>query len=712
MGRPCPCSGLPQRPSLRTRGTPHHAAHRPTRSNASGRLSPALRPCAAPRLRRAAPLHLTGCNAGREPRQLGARARRASTRAHARFDAKAFYAIESWDEGTLDVGEATGELQLRVPGPPGRICAVSLREVVAEAEAHGCTTPLLVRAPSIAVQQMRKLLDAFDHARQRFSYDGRAAVIYPIKCNADHEIIRALLAGGAAGLEVGSVAELAYADQLIAQTARAGDRPFRIVCHGWKDNAYLDAATAAARNGARVCVVLESASEAARVCSHGILEVPGVSLGVRLQLSSAHDGHWGVSSGESSKFGLGPCSMTHVLDIVRGARVLDKLDLLHFHLGSQIPDIAVVKDALREASQYFAELVGQGAPISSIDVGGGLPAGGLAAHSPTTPAAASPAASAPLSPNYDVQAYANDVVAALSDICTRRNLAPPHIDLEHGRYLVAPASLLVVDVVERRRVRGREAPRAASVPPGASDATTDACAFLLATLREVREDLRRVVASGASDGAVVARAREARADAAQFRKEGRSMFGLGLMTLGQRAQLEALCGEIEAAADQAFDERSEALDHPTEVYMCNFSVFRSLPDAWALQQAFPVVPVTRLNEAPTQKAVVVDLTCDSDGQLPVYVPSPAAPAPGTSLWLHEVGAERYLLAVLLEGAYQQALGSGHNGVGTMSTAYVRCSGGDARPYRFVPGERVRYSHGGVAPGSASEAERASGAKQM
>ena len=644
--------------------------------------------------------------------------------------------------------------------------------------------PVVVRFPDIACREAARLHAIFEEAAATWNYgpsiglggressgsandtDARPAElpggdrrprpayqgVFPVKCCHDVELLRALVSSGAPrafGLEAGSKAELLLAVAVMRScereraTADGGDarldaarldaaRPL-LVCNGYKDASYVRVAFEAAAAGTRVALVVEKLSEIEpilerlRDCraaanddddgdaskSDRRLRSRTPVIGVRVRLGTTHDGQWGATSGDDAKFGLGARETLFLVRALRDAGFLSELRLLHFHVGSQVSDIATIKEAMRESSQMYAELVRLGAPMGLIDVGGGLGVdydgskgwGGRA------------------SVNYDAANYANDVVAALADACTRAGIEPPTIVSESGRAIVSASAALVFQIIstDPRGARGGDGTRVASgTETGFETDAADVGAARLAvatetpprpTLEALRSmppsrfllhNFREVARSLAT--AETVNAQEAINDATQFRREADRLFKLGIMGLEERAEAEelfcatregvfeivrarrrkrSLSSNTRADAEYALpvDVQTEAR-RPAVWYHANMSVFRSLPDVWAIQQLFPVAPLHRLRERPRAAGAVADLTCDSDGRIDAFVGALSGElgggadaergAPSPFLALHAPNAgEPYLMAAFLVGAYQESMGSaGHNLFGSPATANV------------------------------------------
>ena len=549
-------------------------------------------------------------------------------------------------------------------------------EAVARREAGARSGPLLLTFPQIAVARARELGGCFASAMGRYGFGGQHRAVFPLKASHDRATLLSLLnaAGGGegsegsvSGLEVGSKAELAAAVALLGEARGAGHPRRLLVCNGTKDYAYLDLASAVAECGlADVFVVLEDLDEVELAVSRLKAAAGGPSgrrprLGLRAKLDTAHDGHFGRTSGPRSQFGMGPAELWESLQLLRcsEANLLSSLNMLHFHVGTQVPDIRIVKEALREACVLYAEFCRSGAPMGWLDVGGGLGVdfGGAEV-------------------NYSTQNYCNDVVAAVQDICRRRDIAPPVIITECGTAIVAHSAVLISRAHPHsaapysRVLGGGRAGGNGGTPAASGFAEAE---YLIGTFEEVLK--------GVSPG----RLRESLTDALQLRSEASSLFALGAMTLEQRAAADLLVRQIiesvramESAGGQGSGalalEVADILRAEAPYLTLELSVFQSLIDAWGLGQSFPVVPLQRLGEEPDRWARLADVTCDSDGRLQC---SPAGPHDRASqeasgaMRVHHVSREEdYRVAVFMVGAYQRCMASAHNLFGAPASASV------------------------------------------
>ncbi len=545
--------------------------------------------------------------------------------------AVALYGIDAWGNGYFGVNEA-GHLTVMPTREPER--AIDVLQVVEEARRRGLRTPLLLRFPQLLEAQVQELTTAFAKAREEFRYPATYRPLFPLKVNHRRSVVEALLRAGeeaGLGLEVGSRPEL------LAALALPTPPGSLIVCNGYKDNAYLDAAALARRLGKRVIVVLEKLFELDRYLARARNGAELPEVGLRLRLHARGSGLWEKSGGFAAKFGLTTSELLTAVERLSSAGLADRIVMLHFHIGSQITEIRRVKNAVREAARIYAKLCRSGRPIQFLDVGGGL---GIDYDGSRT--------SSDASINYTVQEYANDVVFGALEVCQEEGVPPPHLLSESGRRLVAYHALLVVDVLDVIS----PAPAEVEVAP------EDNAPAVIRDLAEIAATIS------------VKNYREYYHDALEYRDHLYSLFRLGLLSLEDRARGELLFWKIAEravafakTAKLVADEFLELEQRLHEKYICNFSVFQSLPDHWALDQLFPIVPIHRLNERPVHRATLVDITCDSDGQVDKFVDLKAIKP---ALEVHPCKrGERYYLGVALAGAYQDPMGDLHNLFGTV-----------------------------------------------
>ncbi|ANB19446.1 biosynthetic arginine decarboxylase [Dokdonella koreensis] len=553
-------------------------------------------------------------------------------------DARHTYSIPHWSEGYFDVG-AGGTVLVRPRGEGGP--ALDLHEVVNAARAHGCRLPLLVRFADILNDRRARLQAAFRRAMDEWDYAGGYTSIYPIKVNQQKNVAGELAANGAEGfgLEAGSKPEL----MAVLALARHGSI---VICNGYKDREYVRLALIGRKLGLDIFIVVEKPSELRYVIEEAAALGVEPLLGVRMRLKSLGAGKWQNSGGDKAKFGLTPRQLLTLIDELQAAGLSHTLKLLHFHMGSQMSNVRDIARGMREAVRYFVELSQLGLPIRYMDVGGGLGVDYEGTRSRSD-----------CSINYGLDQYASSVVGALAEACAANGLAPPHVLTESGRALTAHHAVLVVNVSEIE-----QAPTGA-VPPEREDEP--------AVLRRLREAHAEIGLRPAT---------ELYHEAQYHLSEGQSLYALGQLSLADRAQLDDLYYAIVNAVRERLkpDERShrQVLDELNETlvdkYFVNFSVFESAPDIWAIDQVFPIVPVTRLDRRPERRGVIADLTCDSDGRIDRYVDADGI---DVSLPLHAVeDGQPYLLGLFMVGAYQETLGDIHNLFGDTDAVNVKLDG--------------------------------------
>ena len=561
------------------------------------------------------------------------------------------YQVGRWGKGFFSVNEA-GHMQVHVNGDQ----AIDLKTLCEDLAERGLHAPVLLRFSDILKGRMRQLFDTFARARQEAGYEGRYYGVYPIKVNQQCQVVEEIIDFGAElnwGLEAGSKPELH------ATLAMLEDVEGLIVCNGYKDREFIYLALLGQKMGKQVFIVIEKLNELQLIIEVAReLDVTPL-IGLRCRLSSSGKGKWEESGGDNSKFGLSTREILDATALLEKEGMLEALKLLHFHIGSQVPQIRFIKQALQEAGRFFVELRRLGAPIEFIDVGGGLGVdydGSISgSHS---------------SVDYSLKEYANDIVWALKSVCDEEEMPHPHIISESGRALVAHHAVLVMNVLgvsERSFADEADAPED-SAPP---------------QLRQLHDTLVSLPETSI---------RESYHDAVALREDLHRLFMLGHCTLADRAagdgiywrimhevQRMAVNGEL---PEQDMEQIRQLL---ADRYFCNLSVFQSLPDAWAIQQVFPVVPLHRLEEAPTRQAMLEDITCDSDGRLQRF---PTGDGIVSTLPLHPFDGEPYLLGVFLVGAYQEILGDLHNLFGDTHAVHVRMDGDHYELEQVVEGESV------------------------
>jgi len=574
------------------------------------------------------------------------------------------YGVDRWGEPYHAVSER-GTMLVMPEGDPAR--AIDLHEVVRTLADRGVQTPILLRFPDLLRERVRHLRAAFDRAIESEGYDGRFLGVYPIKVNQERHVVETLRDAAAQtgfGLEAGSKPELLA---VLGLTAEHHDMP--IVCNGFKDEDYAEVVILATKLGRRIYPVIEKYSELELLVELAEKHDVRPLLGVRAKLASGGIGRWERSAGSRSKFGLFMSELVNAIDYLRERDMLDCLRLVHCHLGSQLCDIRMLKNGITELTHVYCELRRLGAGLDVIDVGGGLAVDYDGTRS-----------SADSSMNYSLDEYAQDIVYRVRTACDEAGQPHPTIVSESGRAMTAHGSVLVIDVPEVARFEADVVPTRADIEADDAGEPPSPIADLLDALERVRSDANLLSVYH---------------DATAARDEMQQLFTLGYVTLPQRAAGERLFWEIgrtlleEARRRGESHEELDALAHQLcDHYICNMSVFQSLPDAWAIDQVFPIVPLHRLNERPTRTCVLHDVTCDSDGKIERFVTgegvSPVLP-------VHPIReGERYTLGVFMVGAYQEILGDLHNLFGDQHAAHVRLDAhGRVRVDTIVEGDTVR-----------------------
>ncbi len=550
-------------------------------------------------------------------------------------DAKELYGVAHWGSRHFSVNAGGHVTVAAGQGMP----KIDLKELVDDLTKRGIQTPVLIRFADLLHARIRLLNEAFANAIREYEYPGAYRGVYPIKVNQSRMVVEQIIDFGKPyhyGLEAGSKPEL------LAVMALHDDPEALIVCNGYKDEEYIQTALAASTLGRTVVIVVEKPGELALI--HRVARTMGVapSIGIRLRLSSRGSGKWEQSGGDRSKFGLTAAELLDAVNFMREHGILDRFKLLHFHLGSQISAIRSVKDALREAGRFYVELHRKGCTgLSYFDVGGGL---GVDYDGSQT--------NFHSSMNYTVQEYANDVVAALGELCDEEKVPAPTIVSESGRAVVAHHAVLVVDVLGVNEFGAGDVP---------DDIPEDAHA-LAHNLHETYHSISRK------------NLLESYHDAVDYKDQTLQLFNLGHLSLEMRVQCErmfwAICQKIRGIVrtlSRVHDDLQGLEKQLSDTYFCNFSMFQSLPDAWAVDQLFPIMPIHRLDEEPGRRAILADITCDSDGQISDFIDIRDVKA---TLELHRPNGEPYHLGIFLSGAYQEILGDMHNLFGDTNTVHV------------------------------------------
>ena len=548
------------------------------------------------------------------------------------------YGIENWGAGYFDVNRK-GNLVVR-PGE-GDPRTADVREIIDDLARRGITAPVLLRFPQLVAAQVRKLQRAFVKSIREFEYQGAHMCVYPMKVNQQRSVVEEYLREGSRydfGLEAGSKPEL-YAALALEQSPDS-----LLVLNGFKDEEFIELAFAGARAGKRVVVVIEKLSELDHILriaeAH---EGNAPMIGMRVKLYSKGSGRWEKSGGEAAKFGLTTTELLEVINRLKDAGRTDMLRLLHFHIGSQLTDIKRIKNAMKEAARVYAKVHQMKVPIDLLDVGGGM----AVDYDGSKTAFDSSA-------NYSAQEFANDVIYTIKQVCDDENVPHPTIIQESGRFLSAYHAILVTNVLDEIETVVED------ITPIEIDEDDPQVVIELGELREAIS---------------IKNYREYYHDALEHREELFTLFNLGLISLEDRAKGEVLFWDVCERADryaqqskyvpEEFDDLRRLL---CAKYLTNFSVFKSVPDHWALDQLFPIVPIQMLNKPPTEFATLCDITCDSDGVVDKFVDLHDVKQ---TLELHKlVPGEPYYLAFMLVGAYQEVMGNNHNLFGAPNEAQI------------------------------------------
>ncbi len=538
--------------------------------------------------------------------------------------ARKTYSIPYWSEGYFDV-DAQGRVSVRPKGAEGP--SIALAEAVDRALDGGAQLPLLVRFPQILGDRLRKLQDAFAWAIGETGYGGGYTAVYPIKVNQHRSVAGTLAshAGEGFGLEAGSKPEL----MAVMALSRPGGL---IVCNGYKDREYIRLALIGRKLGLETFIVIEKPSELSLVIEEAKALGVTPGLGVRMRLASLGAGKWQNSGGDKAKFGLSPRQVLDLWKRLRDAGMGDTLGLLHFHMGSQISNVRDIAGGMREAVRYFIELSKLGAKVKYMDVGGGLGIDYEGTRSRSY-----------YSINYGVRQYALNIIQPLADACEQNGLPPPRVVTECGRAMTAHHAMLVTNVSEVERA-----------PEGRVPDVHDDEPLVIRHLRSIHAELETRPAV------------ELFHEAQHYHAEGLAAFALGQLDLVHRARIDdlfyailhAIRTRLSATEKTQRAVLDELEDRLVDKYFVNFSVFESMPDVWAIQQVFPILPIERLDERPERRGVIADLTCDSDGRIDTYVENETL---GTSMPVHAPRpGEVYRIGFFLVGAYQEILGDIHN----------------------------------------------------
>ena len=551
-------------------------------------------------------------------------------------DSAELYNINGWGLKYFSINEK-GHVAVT---PREGYASVDLKELMDELQVRDVTSPVLLRFPDILDNRIEKISKCFQQAAEEYGYTSKNFIIYPIKVNQMRPVVEEIVSHGKKfniGLEAGSKPELH------AVLAINTDENSLIICNGYKDENYIELALLAQKMGRRIFLVVEKLNELRLIADISKRLKIRPNIGIRIKLASSGSGKWEESGGDGSKFGLNSSELLDALDFLKKKKMSDCLKLIHFHIGSQITKIRRIKNALKEASQFYVQLQAMGFNVEFVDIGGGLGVDYDGTRS----------SSSESSMNYSIQEYVNDSVSALVDACTKNNLPQPNIITESGRSLTAHHSVLVFEVLETT-----------SLP------MWDDREELGENPHELVDELYKIW-----DNMNQPRLLESWHDALQIREEALDLFGLGLLDLRTRAQIEQLFWSVAREVSEIASDMKHAPEELRKIskllpdkYFCNFSLFQSLPDSWSIDQLFPIMPISRLDERPDRTATIQDITCDSDGKINNFI-SPHGS--NSHLSVHALSnKEPYYIGVFLVGAYQEILGDMHNLFGDTNAVHV------------------------------------------
>lgn len=568
-------------------------------------------------------------------------------------DSAELYNINGWGLKYFSINDK-GHVQVT---PKEGCVSVDLKELMDELQVRDITAPVLLRFPDILDNRIEKISRCFKQAATEYDYQAQNFIIYPIKVNQMRQVVEEIVSHGKKfnmGLEAGSKPELH------AVLATSIDENSLIICNGYKDENYIELALLAHKMGRRIFIVVEKLSELRLIAT--LAKRIGVrpNIGIRIKLSSSGSGKWEESGGDQSKFGLNSSELLEALELLEKNKLSDCLKLIHFHIGSQITKIRRIKNALREATQFYVQLSKMGFDIDFIDIGGGL---GVDYDGTRSSASEN-------SMNYSIQEYANDAISALVDVCVKNGLKQPNIITESGRSLSAHHSILIFEALETTQL-----------PIWNDNEEVENTDHELAReLYDIWDKLNQQ------------RLMESWHDALQIRDEALDLFSLGMLDLRTRAQIEKLFWSV---ARDVYDIAKDMKHVPDELkmsktlpdkYFCNFSLFQSLPDSWAIDQMFPIMPISRLDERPSRTATIQDITCDSDGKINNFISDHGV---ANALPIHPLKSnESYYIGVFLVGAYQEILGDMHNLFGDTNAVHISVYPDHYEIDQIIDGETV------------------------
>ena len=569
-------------------------------------------------------------------------------------DSEELYNITGWGTSYFSINDA-GHV---VVTPRRDGVTVDLKELVDELQLRDVASPMLLRFPDILDNRIEKMSSCFKQAAEEYGYKAENFIIYPIKVNQMRPVVEAIISHGKKfnlGLEAGSKPELH------AVIAVNTDSDSLIVCNGYKDESYIELALLAQKMGKRIFLVVEKMNELKLIAKMAKQLNVQPNIGIRIKLASSGSGKWEESGGDASKFGLTSSELLEALDFMESKGLKDCLKLIHFHIGSQVTKIRRIKTALREASQFYVQLHSMGFNVEFVDIGGGLGVDYDGTRSSNSEG----------SVNYSIQEYVNDSISTLVDVSDKNGIPHPNIITESGRALTAHHSVLIFEVLET-----------ATLPEWDDE-------------EEIAPDAHELVQELYSiwDSLNQNKMLEAWHDAQQIREEALDLFSHGIVDLKTRAQIERLYWSITREINQIAGGLKHAPDEfrglsklLADKYFCNFSLFQSLPDSWAIDQIFPIMPIQRLDEKPERSATLQDITCDSDGKIANFISTRNV---AHYLPVHSLKkTEPYYLAVFLVGAYQEILGDMHNLFGDTNAVHVSVNEKGYNIEQIIDGETV------------------------
>ena len=570
---------------------------------------------------------------------------------------KELYGVGAWGSDFFDINEK-GNIVVAPQGPGGS--SVDLYELTQDLQERGIRVPMLIRFPDITKARIELLHRCFAKAIEDNAYKGNYRGVYPIKVNQQRHLVEELVKFGrpaALGLECGSKPELLVVLAMMSTPNAV------IICNGFKDVEYIETAILSQKLGRNTIIVVDRVSELPMIIDTAKKFNTSPKIGFRAKLHTKGAGKWIDSSGDRSKFGLTPLEIVEAVERLKQENMLDCLELLHFHIGSQITSISSVKGSLKEGTRFYTELFHMGARPKYIDVGGGL---GVDYDG---------SGKSDSSINYTEQEYANDVISIVQSTCDERNVPHPDIVTEAGRALVAHHSVLIFNVLGINEVQ-KKGP---SIPPTKDD-------------HRVVQDLGYIYEQLSESNI-----QEFYHDVVHIKETILQLFTFGVLSLQQRAKAENLCWviltkmeRVASAMEDGMDLALNLREQLSDTYFCNFSVFQSMPDSWAVGQLFPVLPIHRLNEEPTRQAILVDLTCDSDGKIGQFIHSESASqVKKAALEVHELNEkDPYYMGVFLVGAYQEILGDLHNLFGDTDAVHITITSAGYTVDHVVEGDTV------------------------